>query len=231
MGNQSSRQTIENILENHYKSNIKQEINNNCAFNNTDTNSAVFRGNEGVTIDGVNQSINIENVCKTNNYLKAFNEVEFTSELKNDIKTEMEQKGVQFFTSQSSNNKAKNKVINMIENNTLQSTLNSCVQNTNLTNSLVFEDNKGGNFSNINQTQQRALNCIFDTEMETKNDTAVKNKVKNDLKSKMKQEGLNLALSGGVLVSILFMVAVLMVLFLMTKKSVKKNMASGAYQF
>lgn len=231
MGNQSSRQTIENILENHYKSNIKQEITNNCAFNNTDTNSAVFRGNNGVTVDGVDQTINISNVCKTNNYLKAFNEVDFTNELKNDIKTEMAQTGLQLFTNQSSNNKAKNKVINMIENNTLQSTINSCVQNTNLTNSLVFEDNKGSNFTNINQTQERTLDCIFDTEMDNENRATVRNDVKNDLKSKLTQEGLNLALSGGVMVSILFCIAIIMVLFLVTKKSAKRNVASGGYQF
>jgi hypothetical protein len=224
MGNQSSSQKIENILENHYKSDVKQIIENRCAFTNTDTNNLVFSGNEDVTVSNIEQNINIKNICKTNNYLKALSEVEFTNELKNDIKTEMEQEGFQFFTNQSSNNSAKNKVKNMIEMDSLQQTLNSCVQNTSLTQNLTFENNKGSNFSNIKQSQERVLDCIFDTELEIENNASVNNKVENTLDTKMKQKGLSLALSGGVSLLILSMIAVVFVLFLTSKKSAKQNM-------
>lgn len=224
MGNQSSSQRIENILENHYKSDVKQLIENRCAFTNTDTNNLTFSGNDNVNINNVEQSIDIQNVCKTNNYLKAFSELEFTNELKNDMQTEMKQEGFQFFTNQTSNNHAKNRVQNMIENNSLQETLNSCVQNTSLTNNITFENNKNSNFSDIKQSQTRVLDCIFDTDFDSTNKAKTDNKVDNKAKTKMTQKGISLALLGGISVSLLCMVAVIMVLFLYTKSSVKKNM-------
>ena len=223
MGNQSSSQRIENILENHYKSDVKQLIENRCGFTNTDTNNLTFSGNNNTNVNNVEQNIDIQNVCKTNNYLKAFSEVEFSNDLKNEMKSEMEQEGFQFFTNQSSNNHAKNQVKNMIENNSLQETLNSCVQNTSLTNNINFDNNNNSNFSDIKQSQTRALDCIFDTEIENTNRAEVKNKVDNKLTTKMTQKGLSLALSGGISVLLLCMVAVIMVLFLYTKNSVKKN--------
>lgn len=215
MGNQSSRQSIENLLENHYKSDIKQTIENNCAFTNTDTNSLVISGNRGGSTSNVNQNIDAVALCKTNNYMKAFSEIDMTAELKNDMKAKMKQEGFHFFTNQSNNQETKNKVLNMIEQNSFQKTLNNCIQDTNITNDLVISNNVDHDIENINQTQTRALDCVFDNNTTTENKARVRNKIENKSEADMKQEGFTLLASAGSSISLIVVGTLMFILFIM----------------
>ena len=219
MGNQSSRQSVENVLENHYKSDIKQTIENNCAFTNTDTNSLVISGNRGGSTSNVNQTIDAVALC--NNYLKAFSEVDMTTELKNDMKAKMEQKGFQFFTNQSNKQETKNKVLNMIEQNSFQKTLNNCIQDTNITNDLVISNNVDHDIENINQTQTRALDCIFENNSTNESKARVRNNIKNKSEADLKQEGFTLFASAGSSISLIVVGTLMFILFIMTTG--KKN--------
>tara|TARA_Y100000389_G_C17400680_1_gene485146 strand:+ start:511 stop:1197 length:687 start_codon:yes stop_codon:yes gene_type:complete len=212
---QEAKQTLETIVKNHTNIDIEQRIENNCKFDSVSTNSISGVGSTGLTVSGVYQSTDLKGYCETNNYLATLANLEFTSELKNDLKAALEQEGLLINQDQKTNQNIKNQLITEINNNTLQETLNDCTADLILTNEINMDNSTNANITDIVQSHDASFDCIFKNESSSTTQVKVDNKVENQMEADLKQEGLTLFASAGSSVMLIIVGAMMLVLVLM----------------
>lgn len=212
---QEAKQTLETIVKNHTNIDIEQRIENNCKFDSVSTNSISGVGSTGLSVSGVYQSTDLKGYCETNNYLATLANLEFTSELKNDLKAALQQEGLLINQDQVTDQNIRNQLITEINNNTLQETLNDCTADLILTNEINMDGSTGGNITDIVQSHNASFDCIFKNESSSTTQVKVDNKVENQMEADLKQEGLTLFASASSSVMLIVVGAMMLVLVLM----------------
>lgn len=212
--NNKARQELETIIKNHANVNVEQRISNECRLKDASSNSIVIRGSDGVDLNDVNFRTEVQMNCETNNRLAALAELEFTNDLKNEMKASLEQTGVVLNQNQETNQKIKNNLINQIDSNTLQETLNNCTSDLVLTNLLEIDNSSGVNANNVNLEHKRVIDCLFNNESVAETKVRLDNKVSNKIEADLKQEGLSMAASMGSSITSLLMGAGVLILII-----------------
>lgn len=223
--NNEAKQRLETLIKNHATVNVEQRIQNECRLTDVSTNELTISGN-GSTNSGINLSTDVQMSCETNNRLAALAELEFTNELKNEMKASLQQSGLLFNQDQETDQRIKNNLINQIDSNTLQETLNNCTNDLVLTNRLTIDGDNTTN-EDINLEHTRMIDCMFNNESEAETKVRLDNKVSNKIEADLKQEGLSLAASMGSSITFLLMGAgvliLVMVVFMGGSKTMKRR--------
>lgn len=224
---QKAKQTLETIVKNHTNIDIEQRIENTCKFDSVSTNSISGVGSTGLSISGVNQSTKLKGYCETNNVLATLANLEFTSELKNDLKAGLEQEGILFNQDQETDQNIRNNLITEINNNTLQETLNKCTADLMPINSINMDNSTNANITDIVQSHEASFDCIFNNELSSTTQVKVDNKIDNKMDADLKQEGLSLLASMGSSITSLIMGACVLifigVVFMGGSKAMKRR--------
>ena len=218
---QEAKQTLETIVKNHTDINIEQRIENNCRFDTSATNSITAEGSTGAVINGVVMNTDLTGYCETNNYMATLANIDFTTELKNELKTTLKQEGFNVASDQDTNQNIKNKLINLIETDTLQETLNDCTTDLLLTNSLNLDNSTNATVSGLEMTHNAMVNCLFNTESQGTTQASTDNTVDNSMDASLEQIGL--FASGGSFLSIIMVIAVVALLMFGRGKKGSKN--------
>jgi len=219
---QNARQTLETIIKNHVDIDIEQRIDNNCRFDSTSTNEITAVGSTNALITNVSQTTDMLAYCETNNYMASLANVEFSTELKNELEATLKQEGFNVATDQNVDQNIKNSILGLIESDTLQETLNNCSGDLELSNRINLDNSTNGIATNVHQSHDGMINCLFNTQTRGQTDASVQNTVDNSASADLTQVGL-FASGASFLISIAIVGMVVLLMLGGGKKKSNKN--------